>query len=366
MKNTKTYENFNSGNIGGEYKMVITDSEDHDKLVEPYEGGFRVKTIDGVRPYWAKIGKNNEYKDIIFKSKEEATNFSKANNKKTNEEENGPKGPKELVALSDGHIQIYSGSDARSAEVKIGNILEVTEENEHFYIGKLLLQGHGFQKTPGLSGKRFDPYSVDHKTVLFALRKSDVKNDYSGPTEEPTAPFFSVFKEKTNESMNTNEGDLYNFQGMRKEDKKKMKNIKDYKEFHKDAKSMEEPGEVKIKNDNLKESEIEEASDYWTRVVMPEDDWDTLKTALESDAEAKWIDGNIKDDIKAALGRLKSKTVHGNTFILCPSKEWNDLTETLSMDMDSNNIDDAIKAEISKALENVKHISKEEYEKGKA
>jgi hypothetical protein len=96
---------------------------------------------------------------------------------------------KELfVANKNGIIEVYSGSDARSAEVKVGDIFVVKEEmeNETYYLGKLKIKGGSFKLDAGLSGKDVSKMHYENlDEVLYLLRKNNIGGDSS---------FFAQFK----------------------------------------------------------------------------------------------------------------------------------------------------------------------------
>jgi hypothetical protein len=94
---------------------------------------------------------------------------------------------KSFVANKEGIIEIYSGSDARSAEVKIGDTFIVTEEmkNGIYYLGKLKTKG-SFKLDAGLSGKDVsESYYGNQNEILYLLRKQNIGGD---------SDFFAQFK----------------------------------------------------------------------------------------------------------------------------------------------------------------------------
>jgi len=94
---------------------------------------------------------------------------------------------KVFVATKEGRIEVYSGSDARSAEVKVGDIFLVTEEmkNGIYYLGKLNIKG-SFKLSPGLSGKNVNKMNAGKQDeILYLLRKENIDGDSN---------FFAQFK----------------------------------------------------------------------------------------------------------------------------------------------------------------------------
>jgi len=79
------------------------------------------------------------------------------------------------MEIGEGRIEIYSGTDARSADVRIGDTFTVTKEDENWYQGSLNIKG-SFEHHPGLSGKDVSGYT-SHRNVIFLLRKKYVTNN---------------------------------------------------------------------------------------------------------------------------------------------------------------------------------------------
>lgn len=81
-----------------------------------------------------------------------------------------------FVAKKEGIIEVYSGSDARSAEVKVGDTFLVTKvmEDETNYLGKLKINGW-FKLNANLSGKDLSKMNYENQDeVLYLLRKENI------------------------------------------------------------------------------------------------------------------------------------------------------------------------------------------------
>lgn len=91
--------------------------------------------------------------------------------------------PLQFKCIQEGVIQTVN-TEARSAEVKVGDILTATSENDYFYFGTLLIKGM-FQHDSGLSGQTVDNTPKSSKGIIVALRKDDVNG---------TNDFFAQFK----------------------------------------------------------------------------------------------------------------------------------------------------------------------------
>ena len=81
-----------------------------------------------------------------------------------------------FVATSDGCIETITG-EARSAEVKAGDVFVVTQPHALGFIGKLKIHGKWIHQ-PGLSGKKTDttpiPASLGPEVLL---RKQQINGD---------------------------------------------------------------------------------------------------------------------------------------------------------------------------------------------
>jgi len=83
------------------------------------------------------------------------------------------------ICEKEGRIEIYSGTDVRSAEVKIGDTFVVTKEmsNGIYYLGKLKTKG-SFKLVAGLSGKDVSKsYYGNQNEILYLLRKENIGGD---------------------------------------------------------------------------------------------------------------------------------------------------------------------------------------------
>lgn len=85
-----------------------------------------------------------------------------------------------LICNSAGRVEIISGTDARSADVVIGDTFEIEREDWYRYYGKLKTK-NGFMYEPGLSGHRFDPVYIGKPTgIEYAILKSNIKDGEDG------------------------------------------------------------------------------------------------------------------------------------------------------------------------------------------
>ena len=92
-----------------------------------------------------------------------------------------------FIADKEGIIEIYSGSEARSAEVKVGDTFVVTEkmQNDIYYLGKLKIKG-SFKLNAGLSGKDITKMNYGNQDeVVYLLRKTNIDGESN---------FFAQFK----------------------------------------------------------------------------------------------------------------------------------------------------------------------------
>ena len=109
---------------------------------------------------------------------------------------------KKFVATKEGIIEIYSGSDARSAEVKVGDVFLVTEEmkNGIYYLGKLNIKG-SFKLSAGLSGKDVNKMNFGKQDeILYLLRKENIGGNSN---------FFAQFKKHNKMKNGGDIHDLY-------------------------------------------------------------------------------------------------------------------------------------------------------------
>jgi len=96
-----------------------------------------------------------------------------------------------LICINDGSVQTTSG-EARSADIKRGDIIKVTRENEYFYFGTPQIKGR-FIQDPGLSGRRTNNNPVNSNDVEVAINK---KNSITNSPDD----FWATFKIQSNES----------------------------------------------------------------------------------------------------------------------------------------------------------------------
>lgn len=95
-------------------------------------------------------------------------------------------GTSKLICTEPGVVQTVTG-EARSADVQVGNVVEVSKESENSFFGILRIQG-SFVTDPGLSGKR-GPSTPAGNSIEVAVQKSNV-----GENLEPHS-FWARFKE---------------------------------------------------------------------------------------------------------------------------------------------------------------------------
>lgn len=108
--------------------------------------------------------------------------------------------PLKFECIQPGRIGISKG-EARSAEVKLGDIFTATSEDKYHYFGDLQIKGK-FSHQPGLSGKKTDPKPFTAKDIIFALTKTNIDNPKYKDNE-----FFAQFKPaSTNESNISEDG----------------------------------------------------------------------------------------------------------------------------------------------------------------
>lgn len=94
---------------------------------------------------------------------------------------------KTYICEKEGRIEVYSGSDVRSAEVMEGDEFVVTEDlSKIYYLGKLKIKGT-FKVTAGLSGKDVSKISYGNlDEVIYLLRKENIGGN---------SDFFAQFKD---------------------------------------------------------------------------------------------------------------------------------------------------------------------------
>ena len=93
-----------------------------------------------------------------------------------------------LVCIGNGSVQTMN-SDARSAEIRKGDIIQVYRENQHFYFGSPTLQsGMRFKHVAGLSGKDIKNEFPNTTGLEIAISKKHV-----GQNEDD---FWATFKKK--------------------------------------------------------------------------------------------------------------------------------------------------------------------------
>jgi hypothetical protein len=93
---------------------------------------------------------------------------------------------KTYICEKEGRIEVYSGSDVRSAEVMEGDEFVVTEDlSKIYYLGKLRIKGK-FKLSAGLSGKDVSGMSYGNQDeILYLLRKENIGGN---------SDFFAQFK----------------------------------------------------------------------------------------------------------------------------------------------------------------------------
>lgn len=96
-----------------------------------------------------------------------------------------------LICINDGTVQTTRG-EARSAEIRKGDIIKVTRENDYFYFGTPQIKGQ-FRHDPGLSGRRTNNTPVNANDVEVAISK---KNSMTSDPHD----FWATFKIQSNES----------------------------------------------------------------------------------------------------------------------------------------------------------------------
>lgn len=96
-----------------------------------------------------------------------------------------------LICINDGTVQTTRG-EVRSAEIRKGDIIKVTRENDYFYFGTPQIKGQ-FRHDPGLSGRRTNNTPVNANDVEVAISK---KNSMTSDPHD----FWATFKIQSNES----------------------------------------------------------------------------------------------------------------------------------------------------------------------
>jgi hypothetical protein len=87
--------------------------------------------------------------------------------------------PRRLKCVSPGRVEVVVG-EARSADVKAGDIFIVARENPHRYFGTLDIRGSMFRHDPGLSGKPVRPGLQSPGDMEFAILKENVDSENMG------------------------------------------------------------------------------------------------------------------------------------------------------------------------------------------
>jgi hypothetical protein len=95
------------------------------------------------------------------------------------------------ICINDGTVQTTRG-EVRSAEIRKGDIIKVTRENDYFYFGTPQIKGQ-FRHDPGLSGRRTNNTPVNANDVEVAISK---KNSMTSDPHD----FWATFKIQSNES----------------------------------------------------------------------------------------------------------------------------------------------------------------------
>ncbi len=93
-----------------------------------------------------------------------------------------------LVCLNGGSVQTMN-SDARSAEIRKGDTIQVYREDNNFYFGSPILKsGMRFKHVPGLSGQKIKNEFPDTTGLEIAVQKRMMTNDEDD--------FWATFKKK--------------------------------------------------------------------------------------------------------------------------------------------------------------------------
>jgi hypothetical protein len=78
-----------------------------------------------------------------------------------------------LKCIDGGRVETMEG-EARSADVKEGDLFTIQREDNHRYYGTLDIRGMGFRHDPGLSGRPTKPGVFDPRKMEFAVMKEQV------------------------------------------------------------------------------------------------------------------------------------------------------------------------------------------------
>jgi predicted RNA-binding Zn-ribbon protein involved in translation (DUF1610 family) len=121
---------------------------------------------------WEVLEKDNGMLILVLPDGKERVKVLAGEVKKMNESVNEGMEGVRFKCVSAGRIEIISGTDARSADARVGDTFTVTRDTTNWYEGKLTIVD-SFSHDPGLSGKKVSGY-VGHSGVIFALRKNKV------------------------------------------------------------------------------------------------------------------------------------------------------------------------------------------------
>jgi len=93
-----------------------------------------------------------------------------------------------FICVNSGRVQTMN-TDARSAEIRKGDVIQVYREDKNFYFGSPILQsGMRFKHDPGLSGKKIKDEFPNTSGLEVAIGKDKV-----GGQEDD---FWATFKKK--------------------------------------------------------------------------------------------------------------------------------------------------------------------------
>ena len=79
-----------------------------------------------------------------------------------------------LRCISPGRVEISRGASARSAEVKKGDIFNITRQDTYRFYGSLDIRGFGFRHDPGFSGQKVSPGLHKPDGIEFAIIKENI------------------------------------------------------------------------------------------------------------------------------------------------------------------------------------------------